>query len=304
MMAKKENLKKEKKQDEKKETCFIIMPITTPSAMKDKYDGGENHFKYVLEQLFVPAINRINMKPIPPETKGSNVIHGDIIEKLEDADLVLCDMSILNPNVFFELGIRTSLNKPVVLVSDDLTKDIPFDTLPIKHHKYSRALRSYNQTEEVNLLVKHIQDTVKISNKKNPMWKYFSLRSTAQPAERKEGIAGELDYLKLQMETLNKKLDNLPLQISPGLPDYDPTGIRIPTYGGLNPTQHISLTDPLREKIEEFLKVKDISVFTLSTDLAGDYHLDLYVSINQSLIDEITKYVEQLGRKIIIKLMP
>lgn len=295
-MDKKEGSQKEKV-EEKKKTCFIIMPITTPSTMKDKYDGGENHFKFVLEQLFVPAINRINMKPIPPETKGSNVIHGDIIEKLEDADFVLCDMSILNPNVFFELGIRTSLNKPVVLVSDDLTKDIPFDTLPIKHHKYSSALRSYNQTKEVDLLVNHIQDTVKISNKKNPMWKYFSLRSTAQPAERKEGVAGEMEYLKLQMESLNKKFDNFSLQASSGLPDYEPLKPDI-----IYPfaAQTISSADPVGKEIRSILKSNEISGFTLVVDNEGVYYLRFFVPVEESIIDEIVSNVRQLKRNIVI----
>jgi len=44
------------------------------------------------------------------------LIHAEIIRNIENADLVLCDMSCLNPNVFFEFGIRTSLNKPVSVV--------------------------------------------------------------------------------------------------------------------------------------------------------------------------------------------
>lgn len=40
---------------------------------------------------------------------------------VEEADMVLCDMSRLNANVFFELGIRTALDRPAALVKDDQT---------------------------------------------------------------------------------------------------------------------------------------------------------------------------------------
>ena len=55
---------------------------------------------------------------MPPTASGSDLIHAKIIKNLETADLVLCDMSALNPNVFFEFGMRTALNKPAL---DDAT---------------------------------------------------------------------------------------------------------------------------------------------------------------------------------------
>ena len=59
-------------------------------------------------------------------------------------------MSILNPNVFFEFGIRTALNKPVSLVVDDKNPDIPFDPSIIHHHKYNSALQNWTHKEDVN----------------------------------------------------------------------------------------------------------------------------------------------------------
>ena len=110
-----------------KPTCFIIMPLTTPARYVDHYKGDTDHFIHVLDHLFKPAIQAAGMDPIPPISKGSEIIHGDIIRNLETADLVLCDMSILNPNVFFELGIRTALNKSVAIIRDNVTERIPFD---------------------------------------------------------------------------------------------------------------------------------------------------------------------------------
>ena len=64
------------------------------------------------------------MESIPPMVDGDDVIQGTIIKNLGKSDLVLCDMSILNPNVFYELGIRTALNKSVAIVRDEFTDEI------------------------------------------------------------------------------------------------------------------------------------------------------------------------------------
>ena len=107
-------------------TCFVAMPITTPDAYAEKL-GDPDHFKHVLAHLFTPALEAAGLKVIPPSTTGAQMIHAEIIKNLEQADFVLCDLSDLNPNVFFELGIRTSLDRPVMHVRDNLTSRIPFE---------------------------------------------------------------------------------------------------------------------------------------------------------------------------------
>lgn len=84
-----------------KKKCFIIMPITTPKHLISVYNNDTKHFTNVLESLFEPAINKMGYKPVPPKTTGSHIIQADIIKKIEEADIVLCDMAALNPNVFF-----------------------------------------------------------------------------------------------------------------------------------------------------------------------------------------------------------
>src|SRR5947207_1642478 len=114
--------------------CFIIMPISTPEPFVNLYGGDTTHFQHVLDYLFKPAINKVGLTPVPPIMEGSDIIHAEIIKKIEEAELVLCDISTLNANVFFELGIRTALDKPICIVKDNLTIVTPFDTSIINHH--------------------------------------------------------------------------------------------------------------------------------------------------------------------------
>lgn len=183
------------------------MPITTPGSLISEYSGDEDHFTYVLNEIFIPAIEKSNLDPIPPKVAGSGVIQADIIKNLETADLVLCDMSTLNPNVFFEFGIRTALNKPVSLVVDDKTLEIPFDPSIIHYHKYNSAMQSWTKEEDKNSLSDHINESIKQSKNENSLWKYFGLSSMARPLEEKEGIEGKIDYLTVIVESLKEKTE-------------------------------------------------------------------------------------------------
>jgi len=180
--------------------CFVIMPITTPEYQLTNYGNDKDHFKHVLECLFSSAVEKAGFILIPPEARGSEVIHAEIIKQLSTADLVLCDMSIFNPNVFFEFGIRTALNKPVALVIDDKTKPIPFDTGIINYFSYDSSLVNWLHNEQVEKLTKHIQESFEMSKQQNTLWKYFGI---AQPGEFKSPPTSQEDKLSFIMERLN-----------------------------------------------------------------------------------------------------
>ena len=184
------------------------MPISTPENWLIKYSNDKDHFKHVLDHLLIPSLEKSDLEPIPPIVKGSELIHGEIISNIETADLVLCDMSILNSNVFFELGIRTALNKPICLIKDDITPKIPFDTSIINHHTYSNALNPWILEKEIDTLSNHIKDSLNVSNDVNSLWKYFSLSSTAHPVELEKGMEGRIDYLTMQIEALRNQFES------------------------------------------------------------------------------------------------
>lgn len=85
--------------------CFIAMPITTRKEQSEAY-GDTQHWRHVMDHLFVPAIEKAGFEPKLPMSTGTEMIHAEIVKNLETCDLVLVDLSSLNPNVFFELGVR------------------------------------------------------------------------------------------------------------------------------------------------------------------------------------------------------
>lgn len=203
-------------------TCFVAMPISIPKTADNKYE--ENHFTHIYNHLFAPVIDRLKYKPISPESKGSEIIQADIVRNIHSADLVLCDLSTLNANVFFEFGISTALDKPVCLVADNATPDFPFDTAIINRHKYESVLRIWNIEEEREKLFLHMNETIEKANGRNSLWRHFGIEATGKLNPESYTESEKIDYLiemvnniscgqtKAPMRSFNLNLDALRVQ--------------------------------------------------------------------------------------------
>lgn len=187
-------------------TCFIIMPITTPKDLVETYNNDPDHFEHVMEVLFIPAVEAAGLKPIKPIAKGSDLIQGGIIKNIQTADMVLCDMSILNANVFFELGMRTAINQPVALVLDTATSRAPFDLSMINHHKYNHELRAWELDDQVRKLKVHLEDCLKNAEEGNSLWNHLGVTIRADPLEGKPGTESQFELINRQLEDLRKRV--------------------------------------------------------------------------------------------------
>jgi hypothetical protein len=116
-------------------TCFIIMPI----ADHPDYDSG--HFNRVYEHLIKPACQRAGYIAVrADDSKASHMIMFDILKKIIDCDMAICDLSSKNANVFYELGLRQAFNKKTILITDGLT-NTPFDITGFRYVQYNPNLR-------------------------------------------------------------------------------------------------------------------------------------------------------------------
>jgi len=174
-------------------TCFIIMPLTTPPGLVADYGGDPDHFLHVLEHLFVPAAEKAGFEAIRPIAKGSDIIQAEIIRHLEQADMVLCDMSILNANVFFELGVRTAVDKPTCMVRDSLTARVPFDTTIINHHEYDASLATWVMEGQIAALAEHLADSAERCAGENKLWSYFGLTKRAETKAPESPLEAKVD---------------------------------------------------------------------------------------------------------------
>jgi hypothetical protein len=60
----------------------------------------------------------------------------DIVRGIAEADLIVADLTSLNPNVFYELGVAHGLEIPTVLISQ-VVEEVPFDLRSYRVQEYS-----------------------------------------------------------------------------------------------------------------------------------------------------------------------
>lgn len=133
--------------------CFIIMPIS------DIPEYPTGHFKRVYEHVIKPACIEAGFEPIrADDVEKTNNIALDIVQKVIESDMALCDLSAKNPNVLYELGIRQAFNKPVTLIKDFRTSRI-FDISGFRDIEYDENLRIDNVEATISILSKTILNT-------------------------------------------------------------------------------------------------------------------------------------------------
>ena len=142
-----------KQQNDEKEKCFVIMPIS------DQGNYPTGHFQKVYEQIFKPAIEKAGYKPYRvDENTISDRIIDKIIFAIQDCPMALCDLSNRNPNVLYELGLRQAYDKPVVLVQDEKTEKI-FDVSGISTVFYKSDRVYENVIDAIEKITNAIKET-------------------------------------------------------------------------------------------------------------------------------------------------
>ncbi|MBY2913615.1 hypothetical protein [Rhizobium leguminosarum] len=119
----------------KKPVCFVVSPIGETGSPE------RIHADWLLEGIIKPVfaahypnyeIIRADKMPAP------GLIDVQIIEHLLDAELVIADITTLNPNVFYEIGVRHVVNKAIIHMSR-VGDPIPFDIKLFRHITFSVA---------------------------------------------------------------------------------------------------------------------------------------------------------------------
>ena len=107
--------------------CFVITSFGKKENLNDlksKQLAGQNDpvqkidFDKIYDDLIKPAIIKANLEPlIEREEKGFGSIHKTMYEKIILCEFCIADLTNLNPNAFYELGMRYAVK--------------PFTTIPI-----------------------------------------------------------------------------------------------------------------------------------------------------------------------------
>jgi hypothetical protein len=108
------------------EECFVVMPFGKKPATwtSDQLFDFDKVYRVVMRR----AIEAAGMVPVrADESTASGVIHTEMFKALRDKPVVLAELSLLNPNVYYELGIRHVLSSTGTVLMCRKDQPLPFD---------------------------------------------------------------------------------------------------------------------------------------------------------------------------------
>jgi hypothetical protein len=158
--------------------AFVIRPFGT-----DKKDsaGKVLDFERVHTDLIEPALMAAKLSgSTTGEIVDAGSIREDMFSLILEADLVICDVTIHNANVFYELGIRHALRKRrTILIKGGPAADaIPFDLLTDRYCAYNID----NPAEDLPKLVEMVTATLKSDRETDsPIFKMMPVLAEADP---------------------------------------------------------------------------------------------------------------------------
>ncbi len=157
-----------------------------PFGKKKDVDGSEIDFNHVYQNLIKEAVEALGMEcERCDEIIDTGSIHSKMFRGIFEADVAVVDITSLNPNVFYELGVRHALNKHVTLViRRNVPQPPPFNINGLNVVSYEidteekleasrKVIREYVQTAmgklSVDSLVHQALDNLKVERKPRPI---------------------------------------------------------------------------------------------------------------------------------------
>jgi hypothetical protein len=174
------------------------MPFTVRESDLGRYHDDANHWNEVYRGLILPAAHAANLEcERDDEDSSSRLIAENIWRKIEAADVILCDLSAHNPNVYLELGWALRADQRFVLIKDDVTR-FNFDLNQFFTFQYSHLLQPISLERSVEDLANVLRATLSDEERRYSIVKKVSIDLRALEAAREGNI--EVSLLKELLE--------------------------------------------------------------------------------------------------------
>jgi len=190
---------------EEKKSCFVITPIGDASS--DVRRAADGVIDNALEPVLSELAYSVDVSHRMSET-GS--ITKQVLVKLLESDLVVCNLTTLNPNVMYELAVRHASRKPVICIAENGTI-LPFDIQDDRTIFYENDMAGAGSLAEQ--FRNMVQSTQQDSNPDNPIYRAVESQSIMKLISGKTG-----DFEKYIVKTL----DNIERKISQSIGAHRP----------------------------------------------------------------------------------
>jgi O-acetyl-ADP-ribose deacetylase (regulator of RNase III) len=111
-----------------------------PFGEKSDLKGRKVKFDDIYATLLAPAIAAAGLRPVRcDEVYESGMIQRKMLEHIRDARAAVVDISLLNANVFYELGVRHTLRKSVTVLVRRKGTTVPFNIANLNVVEYDET---------------------------------------------------------------------------------------------------------------------------------------------------------------------
>ena len=239
--------------------CYVIMPFSPTKRIKNWDSVYQNLFKPVIEE------SKFGYKCERSEIRNG-AFTKDIVQNLKTAYLVLADITDLNPNVMWELGVRHTLSQRTIMVArEDAIDEIPSDVRGYGVIAYPSDITGFKKFKEE--LTKVLEKIEKEPNRgDNPVFDFLKAEDLILTSIERKQIIGKLTGL------LSELFDNL---------QYAEGFISHPQEAGKPERLHRFYTSAINELLS-------------STYIPIDNRLQINLRLVKRLLDHHNKLSDQL----------
>lgn len=244
------------------------------------------------------------------DIKSQNNILNDIIEGIVSSDLIIADLTGANPNVYYELGIAHTLNKKVILLTQDID-ELPFDlrsyrVLPYDVH-FTKMIQAKEELSQ--LALEAFKDNLPFGN---PVKDYSSTTTRSSFAstiklqesqENQEADFGLLDY-QVKMEDGFEQLAELISDVGAKLANETTPEIlktaELISSGKYSAKQQVTNIQNLAIHLQEytsFIKPRNEKYRALLNDIENslEYILGGNIKIDENATQEFEGFIKTLS---------
>ncbi|MDQ0114375.1 hypothetical protein J2T15_003830 [Paenibacillus harenae] len=193
-----------------KKKCFIVTPI-----------GGNNteirrHADGVIESANEPILIDHDVELfVSHKMSDPGSITKKILEHILEDDLVIANLTSLNPNVMYELAVRHAVRKPVIVICEFGTS-LPFDVSDERTFFYTNDMKGVVELKEaLSVAVKHALNDETPDNPIYRASKEINIMKTIEVGENdtlEKYLMNRLDTIEAKVSSMNRNVNDVKVQ--------------------------------------------------------------------------------------------
>jgi len=190
-------------------TCFIVTPVGEEnSAVRRATDG-------LIKATVRPVLTQLGFTVLAAhEIPDPGSITRQVIEQLLNSQLVVANLTSLNPNVMYEVGVRHCVRLPLVVLAERGTK-LPFDIQDERTLFYDNDMAG---TEDLKPLLKQMcEKAIADESPDNPVYRVVKssiMKEVVKNDNVQQYIIDKLDMIGSQISQLRSPQDLNPRYFS------------------------------------------------------------------------------------------